>query len=237
LRQQIHVKFFSFDPNNATDPFSPLFPHGRAVFVMDSLWEDHVDDAIRLLDALKPRLTAHPDGNRLVGRPDLERWLYKLAEEETDPELCRQRHELWGRVYSHLHAKPEYLGRWPEADGPTSASPVFFEPGDVYADYADLYINDSAKAEDTMAEWFCRWSLRHVDRFRNFIIVSAGAQRQRMKWLNQFKHVDVQTTAIYKELETAKGEYERKRKEEFERKKRKDKEKEAERVRATRKTG
>jgi len=237
LRQQIHIKFFTFDAKNPAEPLSPLFPYGRAVFVMDSLWEDHMDDADLLLKELKYRLTARPESNRLVGRPDLLRWLFKLAEDEPDAELSKQRHELWAQVHSHLHAKPEYLGRWPEPDGPTSASPVFFEPGDIYADYADLYINDSEKAEDTMAEWFCFWSLRNVDRFRNFIIVSAGAQRQKTKWLNKFKHIDVQTTAKYVELERARVEYERKRKEDYERKRRKEKEKETERARAAKKTG
>ena len=200
---------------------------------MDSLWEDHVEDALVLLKQLKNRLTEHPENNRLVGRPDLVGWLYKLAMEEADAALSKQRQELWVQVYSHLYAKPEYLGRWPEDDGPTSSSPVYFAPGDLYVDYADLYVNDPGKAEDTMAEWFCLWSLANVDRFRNFIIVSAGAQRQKTKWLNQFKHIDVQTTTKYVELETAKADYERKRREEYDRKKRAGmKEKEWERAKA-----
>jgi hypothetical protein len=193
---------------------------------MDSLWDDHVEDAKILLDFLERRLMGHPVANRLVGRPDLVNWLYKLADDETDPELRKQRHSLWARVYGYLHAKPEYLGRWPEPDGPTSASPVLFEPGDLYADYSELYLNDHNKAEDTMAEWFCLWSLKNVDRFRNFIIVSAGAQKQKTRWLKKFKHIDVQTAAVYGQLERAKQEYERKRREKFEREKREKKESE-----------
>jgi len=193
---------------------------------MDSLWEDHVEDALSLLKELNVRLTAHADTNRLVGRPDLVDWLYKLAVEEADAELSKYRQDLWVQVYNYLHAKPAYLGEWPEPDGPTPASPVYFESGDIYADYSELYLADPGKAEDTMAEWFCLWSLRNVDRFRNFIIVSAGAQRQKTKWLNKFKHIDVQTTMKYVELEKAKREYEKERRKNHEKERRERKERE-----------
>jgi hypothetical protein len=235
ILQGPHRRFFSFDAFSAGNSSAPypqilptIFPHGRAVLIMDNLWEKHPEDIEHLVKTIEIRIRNNPDSNCILGRPDLIRWLEKLyLDDLSKPNISKDklkaREQLFHKVHSMLHAKRAYRGVWPEPDCPTRSSPIFFEPSANMPGYERIFDTDRAKAEDIMIDWFALWSLRHVHKYRAFIVVYLDERvdsNQKEVWMKRYKHIDVVTPVKYNEAVRGADDYNKEKRREFEEAKR-----------------
>jgi len=175
---------------------------------------------------LYPRLREAPSANCVLGRPDLLRWLQKLAFDDPDEEDS----EVYALLAGLLHSSPVNLTAWPMPERPTSQSPVYFEPLFENPEYGAKYARSSQEAEEEMAEWFALWALKNVQRYKSFVIVSLATNRTMKSWMQKWGHVEVLNpmtfTAQLSKDETNKRKYEERQREKArgkEREKEKDK--------------
>jgi len=143
--------------------------------------------ALSVLKELQPRLRDAPAANCVLGRPDLLRWLQKLALDDPDEEYF----EVYTMLAELLHASPSNLTMWPMPERPTSQSPVYFEPLFANPEYGAKYARSAQEAEEEMAEWFAVWALRNAQRYKSFVIVSLANKRTTNNWRERWAHVEV----------------------------------------------
>jgi len=186
--------------------------------------------AYLLLKELQPRLRDAPGANCVLGRPDLLRWLTKLALDQPDEEYS----EIYSLLANLLYSSPANLTTWPMPERPTPQSPVYFEPLFENPEYGTRYATSASEAEEELAEWFVVWALKNVQRYKSFVIVTLTSSKTMKNWMQKWGHVEVTDPVNFltdmRDDERRKREHDQKEREREKRRvKEKEKEKEKER--------
>lgn len=167
-----------------------MFPSGQAVYIMDDCLHQSPHDLIPALEFLRNRLKTVPTPTHILGRPDLDKWLVRVAGSAPAESLA---------TYNTVLKLFDSLGLWARSatyEDPTDpflcgSTGIYFPKGSELPEYGALWDTDQTAAADHMAEWFAAWAYSMRGSCRRFALLSSVGSLKRMEWAARYPQLQV----------------------------------------------